>query len=131
MPADAKPLLSPEDQEMLDCHVAVNRSKPLSYLPIQTIERVLGMTTTEYTSIVVAAGNETLVLDPDHCCIKSGAVYAFNYVELKAVLDKHADTLVRHKWPNDPRDFVRAVAAEWLDEGSPIMPVIRRAFGDL
>jgi len=58
-------------------HVHVGRDKAVSYLPISTIKNILGLGVEDYRSIVEAAGKKCLVLPADHCCIKSGAVFAY------------------------------------------------------
>jgi len=62
--------------------------------------------------------------------MKSGAVYAYSYKDLDNVLKDNHAILSEHGWPDSPVDFVRRIAAEWLDEEHPIMPVIMKAFGD-
>jgi 8-oxo-dGTP diphosphatase len=63
-------------------------------------------------------------------CIKSGAIYAYSEVDLASVLENHRDLLVEHGWPRTPSDFVRKIAAEWLDLNSPLRGVVAAAFGD-
>lgn len=115
---------------MMD-HINVGPRKPLSYLPLNTIENVLKMTLSEYRSLVQKAGNESVLLDTSCCCISSGAVYAFNEKYLNEVLAKNVELLTHLGWPLSSRDFIKRIATEWFDESHPIFPVIRESFGDI
>jgi hypothetical protein len=70
------------------------------------------------------------VFGAEDCCISSGAVYAFNCHYLSKILKDNQTILSEHGWPITPVDFIRRIAAEWVDEENPIMPVVRKAFGD-
>jgi len=121
----------PEDtNNMLDNHLGVGREKAVSYLPIGTIERDLGITAQMYKSIIEDMGNEAIIIYQPECCINSGAVYAYNYKELANILLYFGDLLRNNDWPTDPAAFIRRIAAEWLDEKNLIIPVIRKAFAD-
>lgn len=117
-------------KRILESHLNIGREKPVSYLPLSTIERVIGIKVSEYTGMIEALGNEFLVFASEECCIKSGAVFAYSYRDLENVLRNHRDVLAHNGWSTDPRDFVRRLASEWLDDRNPILSVIKRAFGE-
>jgi hypothetical protein len=117
-------------QEMIKSHTEVGPGKPLSYLPINTIVNVLGMTVEEYQRLVSTAGNDSILLDENRCCIRSGAVYAFSEKSLDGLLKSNFDLLVMFGWPSRSRDFVEKIAVEWVDENHPIFPIVQQAFGD-
>lgn len=114
----------PDDLRALGAH------KPLGYLPIRTVLRFGAPSLEAYTASLDQAGIRSVVLGPDQCCIASGAVYACSPEHLQGVLTRSAPLLAQQGWSTDIDDFVRRVAAEWLPDGSPLMPVIRAAFGD-
>jgi hypothetical protein len=124
-------MLSQHLQAMVRDHIHVGPRKPLTYLPLKTIENVIGITVQEYQSLISKAGNDSIVLDENCCCISSGAVYAFSEKYLDQVLTSNAELLNLLGWPLASRDFIRKIAAEWFDEGHPIRPIIRQAFGDV
>jgi len=72
-----------------------------------------------------------MVFNSNESCISSGAVYAYNFNELDRVLNIYRKILLVNKWPIVPSGFVKRIALEWVEANSPIMPVIRRAFGDV
>jgi 8-oxo-dGTP diphosphatase len=111
-------------------HANVGPSKPLSYLPIGTIERLLGMTVADYVCLIEQQGSSCIVFSETETCIKSGAVYAYSRIDLARVLFRHRFLLAEHSWPEAPAEFVRKVAQEWLDEDNPLKRVIDAAFGD-
>lgn len=110
-------------------HVRVGPSKPVSYLPISTVQSVLKMTVDDYAHLIEQAGCEVAVFSDAETCIKSGAVYAYSETDLASVLASNHQLLVEHDWPNTPAAFVRRVASEWLDERSPLRRVVDMAFG--
>ena len=116
--------------EILSVHIRVGPSKPVSYLPISTIERVLGMHVDDYTNLIAQGGASWRVFSESETCIKSGAVFAYSDVDLAAVLESHIDLLLEHNWPCGCPAFIRMIAAEWLDDQSPLRRVIAAAFGD-
>ena len=115
---------------MIESHAKVGRLKPVSYLPLKTIENVVGITTAAYQAAVEENGNKFIVLGPDECCIESGAAYAYSEADLTALLESHKDLLRTYGWPTDPADFVRRLGSEWLPQDDPVMPVVMAAFGD-
>jgi hypothetical protein len=112
-------------------HTNLGKRKPVSYLPIKTIEKVLGLTVDEYRKLVELAGNSCAVFSEKDTCIHSGAVYAYSDADLTFVLDHYSGLLAACSWPVSTGEFVGKIAAEWYEEKNPVMPVIRAAFGDL
>jgi hypothetical protein len=98
--------------------------------PEKTVEKIIGITVKDYMSLIEGSGNDGIVFGAEDCCVNSGAVYAFNCHYLSKILKDNQTILSEHGWPSTPIDFIRRIAAEWVDEESPIMPVIRKAFGD-
>ncbi|MCX7361924.1 MAG: NUDIX hydrolase [Alphaproteobacteria bacterium] len=117
-------------EEILSAHIRVGPLKPVSYLPISTIERVLEMHVDDYTNLIAQGGASWKVFSESETCIKSGAVFAYSKVDLAVVLDSHIDLLIEHNWPCGCAAFIRMIAAEWLDDQSPLRRVIAAAFGD-
>jgi hypothetical protein len=117
-------------RRILDSHLNVGREKPVSYLPIRTVEEVLGITVPGYRSMIAKLGNQSSVFSADECCIKSGAVYAYSYSDLGDFLQQNQVILYENGWPAIPADFIRRIASEWLDDENPILSVVRKAFGE-
>jgi 8-oxo-dGTP pyrophosphatase MutT (NUDIX family) len=115
---------------ILSEHVAVGRAKPVSYLPIATIETVLRMDVQAYVRCVERTGAACLVFQEAETCIKSGAIYAFSESDLEAVLSRSGALLGAHDWPRTPSAFIARIARDWLALDHPLMPVIKAAFGD-
>jgi hypothetical protein len=123
-------LFAEDARQILDSHLRVGPDKPVSYLPIRTVERVIGITIPAYVSMAENHGHKCSVLYPERCCINSGAIYVYSYEYLDPLLKSNERLLSVHGWPTTPAEFINRIAAEWLEEESPIMPVIRKAFGD-
>jgi hypothetical protein len=118
-------------KRILDSHLKVGKEKPVSYLPIKTVEDVIGITIQKYKSMIERLGSRGSVFSAEECCIKSGAVYAYSDVYLDQILKANKDVLSENGWPIVPDDFIRKIASEWLDDESPIMPVVKKAFGEV
>jgi hypothetical protein len=117
-------------RDILRDHLNVGRGKPVSYLPINTVEKIIGISIQAYTAEIGKSGNKFAIFSEKECCIKSGAVYSYNNDELNNILNKHKDVLHKNKWPATPDGFIKRIASEWLDEQHPMMPIIKEAFGD-
>jgi hypothetical protein len=117
-------------KRLLESHLTVGPDKPVSYLPIRTIEEVIGMSVDRYVSLIEQTGNQYAVFGVTDSCINSGAVYAYNRQGLAKILNENRDVLTQHGWPAAVDDFIRRIASEWLDPGNPITAVIRKSFGE-
>ena len=115
---------------MLLEHVRLEKHKAVSYLPLSTVVNVLGIPAAAYVSMIKNLGNRYAIFSAEKCCIKSGAIYAYNQKKLSAILKEHRHILSRNGWPTSPSRFVNKIASEWLEQDHPILPVIRAVFGD-
>lgn len=115
---------------MLAAHLKLGPDKAISYLPIKTIEKVIDISIQTYISMIETSGNRYLVFSPADCCIDSGAIYAYRFDVLEELLNNNRTVLGEHGWPTDPDSFIRRIASDWLDQEDPIMPIVRKAFGD-
>jgi hypothetical protein len=111
-------------------HLSLGPSKAVGYLPINTVEKLLGITAAAYAEMANLRGHSSLTAAPGESCIKSGAVYVYSASALQEILDRNSDRLRSANYPTDAEGFVRAIAREWLADDHPVMPVIRQAFGD-
>lgn len=128
--SDGATFMNEDARRILDNHLRVGPEKPVSYLPINTINKVIGIEVAKYESLISESGSKSLVFSPEDCCIKSGAVYAYHESGLRNILESNKNILLDNNWPSDPVGFITRMADEWLENESPIMPVIRSAFGD-
>lgn len=122
--------LNEDAQIILDKHTKLDKNKPVSYLPIRTIERIFGMTASDYASLISKNGDSYIIFNAEQTCIKSGAVYAFNIVFLQEILDRHKNVLLNIGWPSEAKEFIRKSASEWLDTAHSITPIIMECFGE-
>jgi hypothetical protein len=130
MAADDAAFLREYQKRTLREHLALGREKAVSYLPIETIEMAIGVSLQTYVALIENAGNRCALLAPENCCIRSGAVYAYRVDALEELLNEHSAILSRHGWPLNSDSFVTRLAADWLDESDPVLPVVRRVFGE-
>jgi hypothetical protein len=61
MTEDVNDSLVADARRILDEHLAVGRAKPVSYLPIKTIEDVIGITIQVYASLIEKSGNKAAI----------------------------------------------------------------------
>ncbi|GAA0595046.1 hypothetical protein GCM10009416_36670 [Craurococcus roseus] len=127
----ARPLPTDErDRVLSDDLWRVGREKSIGYLPLYTVRDVLGADAEVLAAEAASRGLSALRLGPCECCIKSGALYVFDRRGLAALLASANDVLTGAGWPVKPEAFARAVASDWVEPDDPVLPVIRRAFGD-
>ena len=121
----------PEDtKDMLRRHTKLNADKVVSYLPLNTIENVLGMSLETYISIIENNGGSYLIFRENECCISSGAVYAFLPEELGEILKRNKDVLGMVGIPSEPTKFIRAISGTWFESGTNIIPLLKKLFDD-
>jgi hypothetical protein len=118
-------------RQLLAKHINVGSRKAVSYLPMKTIEGMLGLSIGEYRSLIEQAGNKCAIFSSSESCIDSGAVFAYSVRDLDAILRNHTALLISHAWPVSCEDFIKRIAEEWLEMDDPIMLVIDEAFGSL
>ena len=107
MMQDITASLGEDAKRLVDNHLKIGPEKPVSYLPIKTVEKVIGITVQDYMSLIERSGNEGIVFGAEDCCINSGAVYAFNCHYLSKILKDNQTILSEHGWPAIPVDFIR------------------------
>lgn len=126
-----RPELTGEERDaLLHSLTAVGPSKPVGYLPLNTIEMLLKRSPETIAAAAAARGLATAQFGPSICCIKSGALYAYDRDTLAALLKANADAVRAAGLPRDPDYFVAHIAAVWFDESHPAHRIIATAFGD-
>ena len=130
MDGNVSPTMSEDAQRILHSHLKIGPEKAVSYLPIRTVERVIGITIEDYEIMIRNSGNQCSVFSAEECCISSGAIFAYSERDLDDVLKEYYILLSMHQWPTNSKGFIKKIASEWLEQGHDIMPVVRRAFGD-
>src|ERR1700712_922622 len=98
MPDNSTTFSDKDAKRMLDRHIRVGPEKPISYLPINAINNVLGMEISTYTSLAKDFDAKILIFSPDDCCIKSGAVYAYDDDALRKILEDNKKVLIENGW---------------------------------
>jgi hypothetical protein len=109
----------------------IGPAKPVGYLPLHTIRDILRIEPRVLAQDGAAKGLSAVLFGPTQCCIKSGALYLFDRQSLELLLQSSRPILSASRWPLDPDQFVRRIAREWIEPGHPVVPVIRRAFGEV
>jgi hypothetical protein len=118
-----------EQQVLLRSLIEVGSSKPVGYLPLYTIQKLLHLTSEAVAAAAVARGLATAQFGPATCCIKSGALYVYHREELAALLQQRADAVCAAGLPLNPDNFVAHIAAVWFEQEHPAYPIIAAAFG--
>jgi hypothetical protein len=108
----------------------IGASKPVSYLPLYTIEDFVRQTPEAVAAAATARGLATAQFGSAACCIKSGALYVYDREVLASLLQERADAIVAAGLPLDPDRFVAHIATVWFEKDHPAYPIIARVFGD-
>ncbi len=123
----------PSDDErraLLRSLTTVGPSKPVGYLPLNTIENIARLDPGAVAAAAQARGLATERFHPSVCCIKSGALYVYHREALAALLLANADAVHAAGLPLDPGDFVARIASVWFEQNHPARPIIAIAFGE-
>jgi hypothetical protein len=123
-------LSAEERADLLDHLWSVGRDRAVGYLSLYTVRDLLGLKVREVRAEAASRDLVALRLGPSQCRIKSGAFYVYDRERLAALLADASAAIAGAGWPVEPDGFVRALAAEWVEAGHPVLPVIRRAFRD-
>jgi hypothetical protein len=107
----------------------VGPDKPVGYLPLYTF-KAMGETGKRLREDAASRGLAVASFGPDECCVKSGAIYVYDREALSRELNRHTEALSAAGMPSDPDRFIAEIAAHWLDEAHPLMPLIASAFGE-
>jgi hypothetical protein len=109
----------------------VGSTKPVGYLPLQTIKDFVKLSPGTIAADATKRGLVAAQYGPDTCCIKSGALYVYDREALASLLQAQADAVSVAGLPHDPDRFVAHIAAVWYAEEHPAHRIIANAFGDL
>ena len=120
-----------EHERILRSLTAVGHTKPVGYLPLNTVASVLGADPAELAAQARSRGLSAIALDPGQCCIKSGALYVYHRAALRQLLRRATNQVRSSGLSTKPDEFVRQIAAQWFEPDHPIQPIIRAAFGDI
>jgi hypothetical protein len=119
-----------EQANILRNLIEVGSTKSIGYLPLCTIRDFLGKDVRILAKEAINRGMSAIIVGPNECCIKSGALYVYNDSMLSNVLTSNLPLLRAAGCPMTPARFVRHIAATWFDANERIIPVIKSAFGD-
>jgi hypothetical protein len=128
--ATASALTDNERQALLRDLEDVGPSKPVGYLPLRSVEKLLLLSPDAVAAGATARGLATARFASDESCIRSGALYVFHRAALHALLMEHGDAVRIAGLPLDPDRFVARIATTWFDEAHPAKPIIAAAFGN-
>jgi hypothetical protein len=117
-------------QNVLRSLTEVGPSKPVSYLPLQTVMDILRLSPEAVAAAAAARGLAMAQFGPDRCCIKSGALYVYDRQALGKLLQSRVDAISAAGLPLDPDRFVERIAAVWFTEEHPAHPIVVEAFGN-
>lgn len=108
----------------------VGPTKPVGYLPLDTIRNFVQQSPEAVAASANARGLMAVQFGPDTCCIKSGALYVYDRESLARLLQVQAREVLIAGLPDDPDRFVARIAAVWYAEGHPACQIIASAFGE-
>jgi len=108
----------------------VGPTKPVGYLPLDTIRNVVRQSPEAVAASANVRGLMAVQFGPDICCIKSGALYVYDRESLARLLRAEADAVAHAGLPSDPDRFVAHIAAVWYAEDHPACQIIASAFGE-
>jgi hypothetical protein len=108
----------------------VGPKKLVGYLPLYTIRDILQVRAEDLIEEARSRGLCAVVLGPDRCCIKSGALYAYHRAGLQRLLDVSTGPLRASGLSADPDLFVEQIGSVWFERSEPAWAVIEAAFDE-
>ncbi|GEM_PF-5209942 len=101
----------------LDDLTLVGERKLLGYLPLSTIFENCRADPHDLLKAAEAKGLKALILGKEETYIPSGALFVYDPLKLQDYLlvQQNRDILERNGWPTDAADFVKSVAAFFVD----------------
>jgi hypothetical protein len=109
----------------------VGATKAVGYLPLYTIERVLGQNPAELVQHYRQKGLCVRVFDQNECCIKSGALFVWDYDQASRCIKEFGKSVTEKGWPIDANVVLENIATEWFEKDDPIMPLVYALYGEL
>jgi hypothetical protein len=119
-----------ERQALLRSLIDVGPSKPVGYLPFYAIKDFVQLSPETIAANAATRGLAVAEFGPDACCIKSGALFVYDWEALACLLQSQADAVSQAGLPDDPDRFVAHIAAVWYAEDHPARQIIASAFGE-
>jgi hypothetical protein len=107
----------------------VGPSKPLGYLPLDSITYDCAMRVQDLKKELEDSGLKVLELRAPDTEIESGALYAYDDQALRDLLMRNRDILAAENWPTEPEAFILKLKT-WIDTKTPLYDIIADAFGD-
>jgi hypothetical protein len=108
----------------------VGPKKVVGYLPLYTIRDILHARPEDLIEEAKSRGLCAIVLGPDRCCIKSGALYTYHRTGLQRLLEASTGALRASGLSADPDRFIEQIGSVWFEPNEPAWAVIKAAFGE-
>lgn len=115
---------------MLDDLRRAGQGKRTGHLPPRTVRDLPRLSAEDLAAEAASRGLAAPVLDTAERRIESGALYVLTAKNVQGRWRTRPPRSTKPGGRWEPDGFVRAVAAEWLEPGHPVLPVMRQAFGD-
>ena len=122
-----KTMLERKD-EFLEKFYRVGPDKPVSYLPVQTLQEIGAANINELRQEFESKGLAVRLLSDKESGVGSGALYVYDKNALGLLLEKNSGILERESWPTDPDTFIDHLVYTARDPD--LYRVIEDAFGD-
>jgi hypothetical protein len=115
---------------LLKEHTELGSHKAVSYLQICKINEYFSGGVGDYKNLIERNNNVAYLCHEPDSVIYSGSMHAYNYGELKKILDRNKSMLLANAWPAEPARFIERLAKVWVGDDSPVISVVREAFGN-
>lgn len=112
--------------EMLNEIRELGKEKPLGSMPLDTLTVITGKTPNEEVQNLESKGLKAIILPQND--LMGGALYSYNEMYLKNLLQRHESTLQEEGWPTTPAEFVE-FAHNNIAKGS-ILKILSEAYSD-
>jgi hypothetical protein len=101
----------------------VGPKKAVGYLPLPAIKNFLNATVDSVKATYIERGLKCVEFSEDETCVNGGALFVYDEISFKKILDQFDIEVT-------PLEFIKIIAADWLDNDDPRMPVVRALYAD-
>jgi hypothetical protein len=108
----------------------VGRTKAVGYLPLATLEKVLGLEPEELRKQSIARSLEVRIFEEGKCCIKSGAIFVYDSVLFKKIAEKFREEILARGWIAECDFLIERIATNWFSEQEPVLQFISALYGE-
>ncbi len=115
---------------MLEDLNSVGAEKAVGFMTAEIAEYQAQRPVSEIRQLFEDKGLQTRLLDERDCWNQTDTLYVYDEEKLGLLLEDHSALLDSIGWPQEPEEFIKAMAGHWADVKTPLYDLIADCFGN-